>query len=107
MGRARAARRIRWPRGNCSGGRAAARPARSAGPRPPSRRPAEPRPATRRRSSRAACLPTDPGMTVVVPELDVALARGVHCAYQPVVELATGRVAGYEALLRGPAGTAL
>jgi EAL domain-containing protein (putative c-di-GMP-specific phosphodiesterase class I) len=46
-------------------------------------------------------------MTVVVAELDAALALGLRCVYQPVIELATGRVAGYEALLRGPAGTEL
>jgi EAL domain-containing protein (putative c-di-GMP-specific phosphodiesterase class I) len=46
-------------------------------------------------------------MTLVAPALDDALALGLRCVYQPVIELATGRVAGYEALLRGPAGSDL
>src|SRR3569833_3355643 len=48
-----------------------------------------------------------PRMTVVAPELDAALALGLRCVYQPVIELATGRVAGFVALLRGPAGSEL
>jgi EAL domain-containing protein (putative c-di-GMP-specific phosphodiesterase class I) len=32
--------------------------------------------------------------------------RGVRTLFQPLVEIATGRVLGYEALSRGPAGTA-
>ncbi|WP_147463601.1 sensor domain-containing phosphodiesterase [Cellulomonas triticagri] len=38
-----------------------------------------------------------------VPEL--LRTGGVHCAYQPVVELATGEVLGREALLRTPEGS--
>ncbi len=40
---------------------------------------------------------------VSVPEL--LRTGGVHCAYQPVVELATGDVLGREALLRTPEGS--
>lgn len=37
---------------------------------------------------------------------DVIDARAVRSVFQPLVELASGRVVGYEALTRGPAGTA-
>ncbi len=38
--------------------------------------------------------------------LDVAMGEGgLHAVYQPVVELETGHVLGYEALARGPAGS--
>ncbi len=30
---------------------------------------------------------------------------GVHCVYQPFVDLDTGAIMAYEALLRGPAGS--
>ena len=46
--------------------------------------------------------PEHPGR-LPVPEL--LRTGGVHCAYQPVVELATGDVLGREALLRTPAGS--
>lgn len=40
-----------------------------------------------------------------VPVPDLLRTGGVHCAYQPVVELATGEVVGREALLRTPEGS--
>ena len=40
-------------------------------------------------------------------DLSAALAQGVRSLYQPIVELATGNIVGYEALARGPEGTAL
>ncbi len=46
--------------------------------------------------------PQRPGR-LPVPEL--LRTGGVHCAYQPVVELATGEVLGREALLRTPEGS--
>jgi len=46
--------------------------------------------------------PEHPGR-LSVPEL--LRTGGVHCAYQPVVELATGEVLGREALLRTPEGS--
>ena len=36
---------------------------------------------------------------------DVLRDGGVHCVYQPFVDLDTGSVLAYEALLRGPAGS--
>ncbi|QTE27905.1 sensor domain-containing phosphodiesterase [Pengzhenrongella sicca] len=48
----------------------------------------------------AGAAPTEP-----VP-LDALLrADGLHCVYQPFVDLDTGAVLAHEALLRGPAGT--
>jgi EAL domain-containing protein (putative c-di-GMP-specific phosphodiesterase class I) len=38
---------------------------------------------------------------------DVISTRAVHAVYQPIVDLATGDVLGFESLARGPAGTAL
>src|ERR1700761_3783918 len=40
-------------------------------------------------------------------ELMAALATGIHSVYQPIVRLADRRVIAYEALARGPAGSAL
>ncbi|HET8980132.1 MAG TPA: diguanylate cyclase [Solirubrobacteraceae bacterium] len=43
-----------------------------------------------------------------VSELERILAEGaVHPAYQPIVEIATGRIVAYEALARGPEGSLL
>jgi EAL domain-containing protein (putative c-di-GMP-specific phosphodiesterase class I) len=43
-----------------------------------------------------------------VPDIhEVIDSRAVTPVFQPLVEIATGRVLGYEALSRGPAGTAL
>lgn len=41
------------------------------------------------------------------PELWAALANGICSVYQPIVRLADRRVIAYEALARGPAGSAL
>jgi EAL domain-containing protein (putative c-di-GMP-specific phosphodiesterase class I) len=47
----------------------------------------------------------------VTMEADVTLASvlsdGLYCVFQPVVDLDSDAVAGYEALMRGPAGSAL
>lgn len=40
-------------------------------------------------------------------ELMAALATGIHSVYQPIVRLSDRRVIAYEALARGPAGSAL
>jgi EAL domain-containing protein (putative c-di-GMP-specific phosphodiesterase class I) len=40
-------------------------------------------------------------------ELMAALAAGIHSVYQPIVRLSDRRVIAYEALARGPAGSAL
>jgi EAL domain-containing protein (putative c-di-GMP-specific phosphodiesterase class I) len=40
-------------------------------------------------------------------ELMAALAAGIHSVYQPIVRLSDRRVVGYEALARGPVGSAL
>jgi EAL domain-containing protein (putative c-di-GMP-specific phosphodiesterase class I) len=41
------------------------------------------------------------------PAARLLLGGGIRCVYQPIVELASGRPVGYEALSRGPAGSAL
>jgi EAL domain-containing protein (putative c-di-GMP-specific phosphodiesterase class I) len=48
-------------------------------------------------------------MSVATPKsgLAVALERGIRSLYQPIVELASGRTVSYEALARGPEGSAL
>ncbi len=38
---------------------------------------------------------------------DLLTADGLRAIFQPLVELASGEVVGYEALVRGPAGTEL
>ncbi len=40
-------------------------------------------------------------------DLDGVLAGGIRSAYQPIVDLDTAAVVGYEALARGPAGSSL
>jgi EAL domain-containing protein (putative c-di-GMP-specific phosphodiesterase class I) len=45
-------------------------------------------------------------LTHVTP-LDGALAGGIRAEYQPIVQLASGAVVGYEALARGPRGSEL
>jgi EAL domain-containing protein (putative c-di-GMP-specific phosphodiesterase class I) len=40
-------------------------------------------------------------------DLDSVLADGVRSVYQPIVDLDTGAVVGYEALARGPVGSSL
>jgi EAL domain-containing protein (putative c-di-GMP-specific phosphodiesterase class I)/DICT domain-containing protein len=40
-------------------------------------------------------------------DLDAVLADGVRSVYQPIVDLDTGGVVGYEALARGPVGSSL
>ena len=40
-------------------------------------------------------------------DLDAVLADGIRSAYQPIVDLDTGAVVGYEALARGPVGSPL
>jgi EAL domain-containing protein (putative c-di-GMP-specific phosphodiesterase class I) len=37
--------------------------------------------------------------------LGLVLGEQVHCLYQPIVEIRSGRIYGYEALVRGPCGT--
>jgi EAL domain-containing protein (putative c-di-GMP-specific phosphodiesterase class I) len=48
-------------------------------------------------------------MSVATPKsgLAVALERRIRSLYQPIVELASGRTVSYEALARGPEGSAL
>ncbi|MGZ4298376.1 MAG: sensor domain-containing phosphodiesterase [Solirubrobacteraceae bacterium] len=48
-------------------------------------------------------------MSIAAPvsELSTALELGIRPLYQPIVELATGEVVAYEALARGPQGSAL
>jgi EAL domain-containing protein (putative c-di-GMP-specific phosphodiesterase class I) len=48
-----------------------------------------------------------PRAEVTVSLDDVLRPGGVHCVYQPFVDVDTGAVLAFEALLRGPAGTAL
>ena len=40
-------------------------------------------------------------------ELDAVIERGIRAIYQPIVDLDSGGVVAYEALARGPAGSAL
>ncbi|HEX8105002.1 MAG TPA: diguanylate cyclase [Solirubrobacteraceae bacterium] len=56
----------------------------------------------------AGCGTTPAGELAPAGTLDAVLAgRGLRSVYQPLVELETGEVVGYEALVRGPEGTAL
>jgi len=47
-----------------------------------------------------------PALAAITIE-DVIARRAIRAVYQPIVELASGRVVAYEALARGPAGTTL
>jgi len=49
-------------------------------------------------------VPAAPSTVAAQADLDVALTGGLRTLFQPVVELATGDVVGWEALSRGPAG---
>lgn len=69
------------------------RPARSSSPLP-ARREAEPLPSTRRPASAWS-------IDAIIDD------RAIRTVFQPIVHLATGTVAGFEALSRGPAGSPL
>lgn len=51
--------------------------------------------------------PSAPRAAFAVPGIDDVLGDGrLHCVYQPFVDLDSGSIVAYEALLRGPVGTA-